>query len=338
MHPTAEALLTAHTQFILTQLSGKSLSTRIQEETQIAFLWMHTTPINKITTEVLVRDFIVRNILDTEPTQALSAHLAILTKAAINSSQNKNTKLEDLLNAKEYDSIIDRLISLEDIRKEWIHAIMQNPAVTQLISDLVYNGVKNYLLEDGGLAKKLPGMSSLMKMGKGMMERMGSLDSALESALKNYVQRNTRATMELSERLVEKTLETDKLKTISRQFWQKIKGTSLSTIFKPIKDTDIDDVANISTTLWNHFRQTSYAKSLLSELVHEWFEQWGSLTIAEVLQNLNIDQARLTQEIEIFLEPLMTELLTSGLLEARIKLHLERFYNSDIVNNIIENS
>ncbi len=335
MHPTAEALLTAHTQFILTQLSGASLSTLIQEETQIAFLWMHATPIHKITDEVLVRDFIARNILETEPTEALTAHLAILTKAALSSQQNKNTKLEDLLNAKEYDAIIDRLISLEDVRKAWIHAIMQNPAVTQLISDLVYNGVKNYLLEDGGLAKKLPGMSSLMKMGKGMMERMGSLDSALESALKNYVQRNTRATMELSERLVEKTLETDKLKTISRQFWQKIKGTTLSAILNPIKDNDIDDVAKISATLWNHFRQTSYAKNLLSELVHTWFEQWGSLTIAEVLNNLNIDQTRVNHELQIFLEPLMTELLHSGVLESRIKIHLQRFYESDTVAKLL---
>ena len=55
-----------------------------------------------------------------------------------------------------------------------------------------------------------------------------SLDAALENTLKAYVKRNTRATMDLAERLVERAMETPKLKAVSRQFWQQVDpGTGL---------------------------------------------------------------------------------------------------------------
>lgn len=328
MHPTAAALLEAHTRHLLDRLTGPGLNTLLNDETASLCDWAATRPVTCVTDEVRVRDFLLRNVFEITPSETLLTQIGTLASVALKNPLNKQTSLEELLNAREYDLIVDRVVELEDLRRQIVHAVMQNPSVTQLISDLVYHGLKNYLLEENALAKKVPGMSSLMKMGKGMMERMGSLDAALENTLKAYVKRNTRTTMELSERLVERAMETPKLKAVARQFWQQIKGEKLYRVTQYVTSDDVDDVVRIGSTIWNHFRQTPYARDMLNDLVHAWFEQWGSQTLMQVLEDIGLSRERLQGEVRQIAEPLVAELIQSGHLEARIRLHLESFYDS----------
>lgn len=334
MHATAQALLDAHTRHVLSRLSGPSLAALLDDETAALWDWLAARPVTTLADEVRVRDFLLRNVFEITPGERLLAQIGTIATRALQSPLNKNTRLEELLNVREYDLIVDRLIELEDLRREIVHAIMQNPSVTQLVSDLVYNGVKNYMAENSGLAKKVPGASSLLKVGKGLMERVGA-DDALENALKSYVKRNTRATMEMSERLVERALETPKLKAISRQFWQQVKGAPLDRVTRYVQADDVEDVVTIGATLWNHFRQTTYARELLNELVHAWFEQWGQDPVTTVLESIGLDKARLQGEVRQVGEPLVSELIASGHLETRVRLHLELFYGSAEVSQVL---
>lgn len=328
MHPTATALLEAHTRHMLDRLGGPTLGTLLDEETAALCTWLGTLPVGKVTDEVRVRDFLLRNVFEITPSDTLLAQIGTLATVALKNPLNKTTSLEELLNAREYDLIVDRIIELEDLRRQIVRTVLQNPSVVQLISDLIYHGVKNYLVDENALAKKVPGMSSLMKMGKGVMERMGSLDAALENTLKAYVKRNTRATMDLAERLVEHAMETPKLKALSRQFWQQIKGEKLHRVTQYITGDDVDDVVRIGATLWNHFRTTPYARDMLNDLVHAWFEQWGNQTVLQVLEDIGLTPARLQVEVRQIGEPLVAELIATGHLDARIRLHLETFYAS----------
>ena len=335
MHTTAQALLDAHTRHVMKQLSGTALAGLVERESAGFVEWLAARPVTAIADEVRVRDFLLRNVFEVSPGTRLLEQIGTLATQALQSPLNRTTRLEELLNASEYDLIVDRIISLEDARREIIHAVMQNPSVTQLISDLVYNGVKNYLMEDGGLAKRVPGMSSLMKMGKGVMERMGSLDAALENTLKSYVKRNTRATMEMSERLVEHAMEAPKLKAVARQFWQQVKSMPLERATVHVRRDDVDDVVAIGSTIWNHFRQTTYARELLNELVHVWFENWGGLPASSVLETLGLDGARLRDEVTLALTPLVEEMERSGFLEAKVREHLQAFYGSPEVEGLL---
>lgn len=334
MPATAQSLLDAHTRHLLQQLSGPGLQALLDDETSALWQWLAARPAAALTDEVRVRDFLLRNVLEQEPSPRLLAQIGTLASHALSSPLTQQVKLEELLNGREYDLVVDRLIALEKLRHELVHAALQNPAVTQLISDLVYNGVKNYLAENSGLAKKVPGMSSLMKVGKGVMERVGA-DDAIDGALRSYIKRNTRSTMEMCERLLTSALETPKLKTISRQFWQQIKSMPLSRLSRHVQADDVDDVVTIGNTLWNHFRQTGYARDLLGELVHVWFNEHGQEPLTQVLESLGLSEERLKEEVRQIGLPLVAELVASGHLEARLRAHLGRFYLSPEVSALL---
>lgn len=334
MHATAQALLDAHTRHVMQQLSESRLDALVEAETAAFCDWLAARPVTALADAARVRDFLLRNVFDIAPGERLLEQIGTLAARALQSPLNARTRVDALLSAADYELIAERLIAMEDTRRELVHAVMQNREITHLISDIVYSGIKNYVAENSNIAKKVPGMSSLMKVGKGVMERMGT-DSMVDNALRNYVRHNTRATMEMSERLVLNALEAHKLKTASRHLWQKGHALHLDKVTRHVRAEQVQEVVRIGARLWNHFRQTAYARELLGELVTAWFERWGNDSVLRVLEDIGLDRQRLTEEVRLFLQPLVAELRRSGHLEARVRAHLETFYGSPEVATLL---
>lgn len=334
MHATAQALLEAHTRHVMQQLSGDALRDLLNEETAEACNWLAARPVSSLATAERVRDFALRNIFDYTPSDKLLATIGTLATRAFQSPLNAETRLDAILTKDDYDYIAAQIIALEDVRNDITHAILQNHEITHLISDIVYSGIKNYMAENSKIANKVPGMGSLLKVGKGMMERMGT-DSMVEGAIKNYIHSNTRATMEMTERLVKQAMESHKLKNHSHALWKKVHALRLDVASRHVQEKEVREVVTIGNRLWNHFRQTGYARGLLSELIDAWFEENGGDSVMSLLENLGVSRERLPQEIRLLAEPVIAELVASGQLEARVRVHLERFYGSAEVQGLL---
>lgn len=334
MHATAQALLEAHTRHVMQQLSGDALRDLLNEETAEACNWLAARPVSSLATAERVRDFALRNIFDYTPSDKLLATIGTLATRAFQSPLNAETRLDAILTKDDYDYIAAQIIALEDVRNDITHAILQNHEITHLISDIVYSGIKNYMAENSKLANKVPGMGSLLKVGKGMMERMGT-DSMVEGAIKNYIHSNTRATMEMTERLVKQAMESHKLKNHSHALWKKVHSLRLDMASRHVQEKEVREVVTIGNRLWNHFRQTGYARGLLNELIDAWFEENGNDSVMGLLESLGVTRERLPQEIRLLAEPVIMELVASGQLEARVRLHLERFYGSAEVQGLL---
>lgn len=334
MHATAQALLEAHTRHIMQNLSGDALAALVAEEAAEACHWMASRSVTSLASPTLVRDFLLRNVYDITPSERLLETIGTLAARVFQSPLNTETRVDALLTKADFDYIAAQVIALEDARNDIISAILKNHEISHLISDIVYSGIKNYLAENSKIANKVPGMGSLLKVGKGVMERMGT-DSMVEGALKNYIHQNTRSTMEMTERLVKQALESPKLTAHSRKLWDRAHTLHLSVATRHVREQDVREVVTIGSRLWNHFRQTGYARGLLNELVEAWFEDHGSESVMSVLESIGLDRERLPAEVQHFLQPLVAELVASGQLEKRVRVHLERFYGSAEVTKLL---
>jgi hypothetical protein len=334
MHATAQALLEAHTRHVLQQLSGDALVALVAEETAAACDWMAGRPVHTLANPQMVRDFALRNVFDITPSDALLDTIGTLVTRGFRSPLNDETRLDAILSRADYDHIVSELIALEDVRNELIHAVMQNHDVVHLISDIVYSGIKNYMAENSKIANKVPGVGSLLKAGKGMMERMGT-DGMVEGAIKNYIRQNTRSTMEMTERLIKQALESHKLKASSHKLWDHVHDKRLGVAARHVEEKHVRSSVEIGARLWDHLRRTGYARGLLNELVEAWFETRGNESLLQLLESLGLTRDRLPHEVQLFLQPLVAELIASGQLEARVRVHLERFYGSPEVANLL---
>lgn len=335
MHAKAGALLEAHVQYSLDQLSGEKFRETIKTEVTGFYSWVGERPVKTLLDEVRVRDFLLRNLLEKELTPGLRGQIRLLITRGLQSPLNADTRIEHLLNVNEFDAIIDKALQLEDLRRALVHELLSSPIFSEVLSDLLYHSIKGYLLEDGGISKKVPGMSSLVKLGKGVVGRMGGLEDTIESAIKQYTQKNIRRTVELSEGLIESVFRGPKIKQVAREFWGRIKLTRVGDITRYAAGDDVEDASQIVNTIWHHARQTDYTRQLLNELVHAWFENYGERPAAALLQDLGLTPEGLAGEIAEVITPFADIMRQTGYLEERVRAHLQPFYGSDAVATLL---
>jgi len=259
-----------------------------------------------------------------------------LVKAAINSPINDKTYIHQLIEHKDYLAIVDKIASHEQLRADIIHTVVGNPVYAKLLSDIVYQALSDYLVNENPLAKKVPGVSSLMKMGKGLMESTGG-NAAIESALKSYLHKNTQKIVDISEKILIKTLDAKQIHHVADQLWHKVKGLPLSVAKQYINQQDIEFGVETGVTLWNHARHTAYAKEMLNELIAAWYNGFANQDGVSLLASLNVTRDSLVQDILVFAQPVVADMLATGFIAERIDAQLNEFYNSEAVAQIFAN-
>ncbi|HET8705467.1 MAG TPA: hypothetical protein VFM46_04110 [Pseudomonadales bacterium] len=335
MHPVAQQLMDAHVQHILNKLAGEKLEQLLDIEVEAFCDWLSQRNVDELLREAQISEFIQRNVLEKEPTDLLITQVKKILWAAVQSPLNKETEYQHLLSSQEFQYVVEKGIDLEALRKDVIRAVMESPVYSQLLSDVLYHGIKDFVLEENVIAKKVPGVSSLVKMGQGIMSKMGGVDSAIEGLIKSYIQKNIENSVELSQKFLDKSLDENRIRTVAQQFWENVKFKNLSAGAAYIDVSDFDDFAFIAKNIWNHLRQTDYARQLVKELVHEWFQQWGRENVLNLLENLGVSRGQIVAEVKIMAVPLINEGLLSGFIEERIRAQLEPFYSGEAVTAIL---
>lgn len=333
MHATASALLAAHRAHLLNQLSGENLNITLSREINAFLDWSHTRPINAVVQLENIQRVAQQYVLEQAPTTELQAQILHLVKAAINSPINDKTYIHQLIEHKDYLAIVDKIASHEQLRADIIHTVVGNPVYAKLLSDIVYQALSDYLVNENPLAKKVPGMSSIMKMGKGLMESTGG-NAAIELALKSYLHKNTQKIVDISEKILIKTLDAKQIHHVADQLWHKIKGLPLSVAKQYINPQDIEFDVTTGVTLWNHARRTTYAKEMLNELIAAWYNGFAHQDGVSLLASLNVTRESLVQDILVFAQPIVADMLTTGFIAERIDAQLNEFYNSEAVAQI----
>lgn len=333
MHPTAHALLAAHRAHLLNQFSANCVNATLTREINAFLDWSQTRPINKVALLENIQGVAQHYVLEQAPTAALQQQILHLVKAAINSPINDKTYIHQLLEHKNYLAIVDKIASHEQLRADIIHTIVGNPVYAKLLSDIVYQALSDYLVNENPLAKKVPGMSSIMKMGKGLMESTGG-NAAIESALKSYLHKNTQKIVDISEKILIKTLDAKQIHHVAEQLWQKVKGQPLSVLKQYLKPQDIEFGVETGITLWNHARRTDYAKEMLNELIAVWYNGFAEQDGVTLLASLGISRDSLVQDILVFAQPVVADMLATGFIAERIDAQLNEFYNSEVVATI----
>lgn len=333
MHPTAHALLAAHRAHLLNQFSANCVNATLTREINAFLDWSQTRPINKVALLENIQGVAQHYVLEQAPTAALQQQILHLVKAAINSPINDKTYIHQLLEHKNYLAIVDKIASHEQLRADIIHTIVGNPVYAKLLSDIVYQALSDYLVNENPLAKKVPGMSSIMKMGKGLMESTGG-NAAIESALKSYLHKNTQKIVDISEKILIKTLDAKQIHHVADQLWHKVKGLPLSVAKQYINQQDIEFGVETGVMLWNHARHTSYAKEMLNELIAAWYNDFAQQDGVSLLASLNISRESLVQDILVFAQSVVADMLATGFIAERIDAQLNEFYNSEAVAQI----
>lgn len=329
-HPMIEQLIDAQLDFLDAEFAQAET---IQLEFKQFYHWLRLQQLQHIWSFEQIFDLIEKQILATPASSFLVEQIAEHIRFALIHPANDQTSIEDVIPVLTIDSIAQYVASKSGHRQRLIKTIVNNPAFSALITQLIQHSIQDYL-DNSMVSKRVPGVGHFMKMGKSVLESV--TDSNLNDTIGHYLQKNILKISQMSEKVLNQHFNDDKLYHFQANLWHKIKVMPLSVLRHYIEVQDLPKTVGMGHEIWDHIRQTPYLKQQVHDGVYAWYARNQERTFDLLLRDLNIDEELIQNQLTDLLSPVLQQVIQTGYLRQRARAYLEKFYYSDQVLQIIK--
>lgn len=323
----SESMLEAHVRFEVDRLN-QELDQTVELEVQALFDWLAGVTLDDIaTTEQVVSaawvwiDAISESDLQPHLTQAL-----VQLKGALADSP---ATVGDVLSRDDLVRWATTLADMRQARAELLERLTSSKAYSRLVAHVVYHGIKNYLLTENVLARRIPGASSLVRLGqRGLGAAAPGLEQNVDRQLIAFVDASIADTVRESRRFLDTMLDSDTVETMARDAWAAGADKPLAAGADLLSDEELEVVTDLVWSQWQSLRRTDALHRLLAELVEGFLQTHGSRPIADLLADVGVTPDVVTRAVSPLARSSVDRALESGYAEQRIRARLAAFYDS----------
>ncbi len=336
MSGPARALYDAHLAFELGQWQGTTLDKRLAREIDTFWTWAIKTRLDALVDVDDVRGAAERLALDMRLPDTLAVLIGDIASQLIELDINRETRVQDVIDQSLFDDGVALFIELEDLRELLIKRVLDSPVYTALASDVLYQGIKDYIFSDSGAINSIPGVSSLIRGSTSAFnKRMPGLEAQVEKRVRAYIENNTVKTLARSEASLLESLDEARIRAIAAEIWGAIHDAKLS-VADVVNRDEVDTLTAFGLRVWRELRETEYVGRLVDEGVIAFFDNYGERPIAEVFEQVGVTRELLAQEAETLAPTVVEALRETGWLEAFIERRLAPFYESKAFEDALD--
>lgn len=294
--------------------------------------WFRSQHLQDLWSFESIINLLQKQILTTPASAFLIEQIAEHIRFALIHPCNDTTKIEEVIPVLTVDRIAQYVASKSGHRERLIRRIVNNPAFSVMITQLIQHAIRDYL-DNSIMSKRVPGVGRFMKMGKSVLETV--TDSNLDDTIQHYLQKNILKLSQLSEHVLNQHFDNDKLYHFQASLWHKIKDQPLSVIRQYLEMNDLPQTVGLGHEIWEYLRQSNYLQQQVHDGVYAWYARNQERSFDLLLRDLNIDENLVQHELQQLLEPVMQQMIASGYLRQRARSYLEKFYYSDTAQHLL---
>lgn len=336
-HTLTHKLHALHVQHELNAFNETKLIQWVREESSTLFSWLETSQLTQFVTAEQIKTVIKTNVVEDDVPGAIAEIAGEAATRLFSSNAHKSTKLSDIISRDEYEGFVDKLIELEAQRKKGLDKLIDLPLYGDLISGVVYQAITRYIYESNILSKKVPGVSSMLKMSKSVLNKAApKLGNGIEESVKSYITESLEFILDESKSFLNESVTDEQLKSSALDLWDMLEDKKLGNFQQGIDSLDLSDFVVLGYEFWRHFRKSAYFKHAYETVVDYLFEKYGDVELGILLEDFMITPERVMKEVELFAPQILNTLIESGQLEGLISRRLASFYHSDTAQHCID--
>ena len=332
MHSKAALLLDAHVAFASEQLTGDAFKGLVEQHVDAALKDIEKIKLKDVISSDQVKTTAKFYAGEMDISPAIPELVGDISRKLYNHPGHDDTALVDVLPDKRFKEFARKGAEMRELRERIIRESISNPMYAELIGDVLYHGIKNYI-SDNPLTKKIPGAQSMMKLGKGLMDKA---TPNLEEGLKKYVNHNIKSSLRESERFLMKHLDDDAIYDMAEEVWDKIKHNKIGTFRSYVSETDVEEAFVIGFDYWRSLRETDYYNGLIDAGIDFFFEKYGDSKLTEVLEEVGVTRDMIVRDVMHFAPTVLAGLQKKKLLEPALRRIFAPFYESDAIAAILD--
>lgn len=270
-----------------------------------------------------------RHVVVHEPlTDALLEEIERAVRAAHESLLEETTPLAEVLPRERYEQLVTSVVGLQRLRREVVGQLTQSTVYAELTSHVLYHGLKNYLLTENAVVRRIPGASSLVRLGQNAVRSATpSLEAGIDRRLLAFVASNVAETVRDSRAFLETTLDDAMLRTIADDIWASNGTRPLGQAAALVEEDSLDGLVLAARDAWLTARSSPAVRLLIDAVVEQFYRTHGDEPVAVLLAGLGITRERVTAALATVAAPLVTVARDGGHLEAYVRRRLEAFYS-----------
>ena len=301
-------LLEAHVRFELERLRGEKLPATLAEEVADVFAWLGHVRLHEVVSADQVVDWIGRNVIERPISPELVDEIRENVLFVHEFLTNDDARVASLLPRGVFDQFVDNIIGLEDLRREITHQVISSSVYGVLISNVLYRGIKAFVLTENALAKNIPGASSLLRMGQNALNAGApTLGRSIDKQLLAFISANVQETILESETFLNTTLDARLMRKWSNEVWAANAETEMAELAGYVDTGSLEAMVQIGLNFWLHFRATPLFAELMAGLVRNFFRVHGEKDVRAWLAAMGVTQAIVTHEVALLAAPVVGE-------------------------------
>lgn len=332
----ADQLLEAHVRHELNALKGAKLNKFLHQEVDELLEYANSVTLERVVSAEQIMGLIRRVVVSMELDAGIPELAADLATEVLKAPVQSQTRLGDILSREQASAFVEEALELRHQRERVISEIMAHPVYQELVSNVVYHGLVNYLYEDNLITRSVPGVGSMMKFGKKMANKaVPGLDETFERRIKAWLSDSLPSLIARSEQFLHKALSDDELRDTVMAAWVSLEDRTIEDLQDGLGDVQLQEFVVLGYDFWLHFRQTSYFEGCVQAVVEGLYARYGNQPVMNLLADIGVTREVIVTELEAVGLPLMDLLRQEGYLEALLRRRLEPFYRSAATKKLL---
>ena len=332
----ADQLLEAHVRHELNALKGAKLKKFLHQEVDELLEYANSVTLERVVSAEQIMGLIRRVVVSMELDAGIPELAADLATEVLKAPVQSQTRLGDILSREQASAFVEEALELRHQRERVISEIMAHPVYQELVSNVVYHGLVNYLYEDNLITRSVPGVGSMMKFGKKMANKaVPGLDETFERRIKAWLSDSLPSLIARSEQFLHKALSDDELRDTVMAAWVSLEDRTIEDLQDGLGDVQLQEFVVLGYDFWLHFRQTPYFEGCVQAVVEGLYARYGNQPVMNLLADIGVTREGIVTELEAVGLPLVDLLRQEGYLEALLRRRLEPFYRSAATKKLL---
>jgi hypothetical protein len=325
----AQKILDAHVQFDLARLASPRREELVEAEVQAAFGWLSEVQVKDVVDpeELVVALRAIASQL--EFTDETSALVRSAIRSAFAVADNNKTTVAELIPRESFESIAQAAIGMTELREALLEQVTNSDVYSQLMSHVIYQGIKKYLQDENVIARKVPGASALMKIGQSAINTAApKLEQAVDKQLTAFVNANVQDNIRESRRYMSSVLDQQVLTAVAEELWATNSKLTMGELAALVGPAEVEQLIGGVAQSLDHLRSSEFLPAVATRVLKDFVKVQGDRTVADLLTDLGISAESLANTIKLAISPVVEQALSDGYIESRLRAHYEPFYQS----------
>jgi hypothetical protein len=234
--------------------------------------------------------------------------------------------LSDLVPREEYEQLVGAASGATAIRREITRQATTSAVYSRLIAHVLYHGIKNYVLTENVVVRKVPGASSLLRMGQNAVRSASpNMGGNIDRALIAFVDSNVGETIRDSQEFLDGVLDDEMVRTLGDEIWATNAPRTIGELTGLLEPQALDELIVAVRAVAVRVVADPVLLELAGHLVEQFWGRHGERPLADLLADAGIDVEVVCGELDQFAPGVLSVLRDTGWLERRLRSRQAEF-------------